>query len=125
MFEITIEGPINLIPKLNHKMKPFSPTMETLSGQFEENGKKARLILIEGEESLDESLIKIAHIIKDLEKESSSKTRFEFRIRNLAYSEPATGSPQFKEPFSAHTLYHYSTLESSYSKDDGITGNRY
>ena len=97
--EITIEGPTQAISELYQKLEDLSPSMETPHWQTEGNEEKARILLLENENNLDDSLLKISRIAKKLEKDIFPMTKFEFRARNLAYSEPSTGSVSFRDPF--------------------------
>jgi ribosomal protein L11 methyltransferase len=99
-FEITIEGPFKAISKLKSNLDPFSPVMKRVPMCNHENPEKGRLIIIEpGEDRLDHSLLVISRIVKETERVLSLESGFDFRVRNLAYSEPSAGSNQFAEPF--------------------------
>ena len=99
-FEITIEGPIEGISRLNSKLVSFSPVMKRLPVHDDENLEIGRvLIVIQGEERLDRELSDISALVTETEKGFSPKPGFDIRVRNLAYSEPSAGSSQFAEPF--------------------------
>ena len=97
--EIAITGPAHAIPTLYQKLRIFSPNIQAQRGQLEGKDGKPSIILIENEESLDSTLLKVSRIVCKLERDLSLTTRLEFRIRNLAYSEPTTESHLFREPF--------------------------
>ncbi|MEE9613204.1 MAG: 50S ribosomal protein L11 methyltransferase [Desulfatiglandales bacterium] len=95
--QITIDGPARAIKELYQKLRNFSPIIENPHGQIEGKDEKAQIILIENEENLDNKLLTVSRIVKKLQKDLSLAKRLEFRVRNLAYSEPATVS--HLEPF--------------------------
>ena len=97
--EIAIEGPVPAISELKGRLKGFLPTIENLQCQNGGNGDIARFVLQERVENLDNRLLEISRIANELEKNLLLEKRLEFRVRNLAYSEPSTGSSLFKEPF--------------------------
>jgi ribosomal protein L11 methyltransferase len=95
--QITIDGPPRAIKELYQKLSIFSPIIENPHRQIEGKDEKARIILLENEENLDNKLLRVSRIVKKLQKDLSLARRLEFRVRNLAYSEPATVS--HLEPF--------------------------
>ena len=61
--------------------------------------KKATIIFLEKEEDLDETLFRLSRIVIGLERSLALEDKFEFRTRNLAYSEPDGSSERFRKPF--------------------------
>ena len=96
--EIEISGASHAITKLHEEIKSFSPNVKNLQGQHGDDD-ISRIVLQERIENLDDTLLKISRIVNKLEKDLSLEKRLEFRVRNLAYSEPSTGSSQFQDPF--------------------------
>jgi len=67
----------------------------------DENRESGRIIIVEPDEAnLDKKLLGISSIITQTERALSLSSEFYIRVRNLAYSEPSSGSSQFMEPFS-------------------------
>ena len=97
--EIAIEGPVPAISELQGRLKAFLPTIENFQCQNGGNGDIARFILQERVENVDKRLLEISRMVNKLEKDLSLEKRLEFRVRNLAYSEPSAGSSQLQEPF--------------------------
>jgi ribosomal protein L11 methyltransferase len=58
------------------------------------------MILESGEKRLDSKLLDISSIVNETKRALSLRSEFYIRVRNLAYSEPSSGSSQFMEPFS-------------------------
>ena len=96
--EVTIKGQRDAILKLIPKVKGFSG-FSGHTERVEDSGQKATIIFIEDEKDLDDTLLKLSRIVADLEKSLSREKMFEFRTRNLAYSEPNGSSERFKNPF--------------------------
>ena len=100
-FEITIEGPYRAISKLGVNLHSFSPLIRKISRRNDKNSEKGRIIILESrEEHLDNKLLEISSILNEAKRTLSLKSEFYMRVRNLAYSEPSSGSSQFMEPFS-------------------------
>ena len=100
-FEITIEGPFADISQLNSNLYSFSPLIKKISGRNHQNRKKGRIIILESREArLDSKLLDISRIVNEAKRALSLRSEFYIRVRNLAYSEPSSGSSQFMEPFS-------------------------
>jgi ribosomal protein L11 methyltransferase len=97
--EIAIEGPRDAIRELMRKVTRLTWTPESHLEEKEINKHKAALIFLETEEQLDETLLRLSRIVVGLEKTLSLEKRFEFRTRNLAYSEPDGSSERLREPF--------------------------
>jgi ribosomal protein L11 methylase PrmA len=60
---------------------------------------KATIIFLEMEADHDETLFRLSRIVLGLEKSLSLENKFEFRTRNLAYSEPDGSSERFNKSF--------------------------
>ena len=100
-FEITIEGPFADISQLNSNLVSFSPVLQKIPVHNDENRERGRIIIVEPDEAnLDKKLLGISSIITQTERALSLSSEFYVRVRNLAYSEPSSGSSQFMEPFS-------------------------
>ncbi len=100
-FEITIEGPYGAISKLSVKLHSFSPLIKKIPGRNDESRERGRIMVLEsGEKRLDSKLLDISSIVNETERALSLRSEFYIRVRNLAYSEPSSGSSQFVEPFS-------------------------
>ena len=100
-FEITIEGPFSAISQLNNNLASFSPVLKRIPVHNDENREMGRIIIVEpDEDNLDKKLLGISSIITQTERGLSLSSEFYIRVRNLAYSEPSSGSSQFMEPFS-------------------------
>ena len=99
-FEITIEGPFTAISQLNSDLHSFSPLMKKIPGRNEKNRERGRITILESrEERLDNKLLDISRIVNEAKRTLSLRSEFYVRVRNLAYSEPSSGSSQFMEPF--------------------------
>ena len=100
-FEITIEGPYGAISKLSVNLHSFSPLIKKIPGRNDKNSEEGRIIILESrEEHLDNKLLEISSIVNETRRTLSLRSEFYMRVRNLAYSEPSSGSSQFIEPFS-------------------------
>ena len=100
-FEITVEGPFTDISQLNSSLISFSPVLKRIPVRNDENRESGRIIIVEPDEAnLDKKLLGISSIITQTERALSLSSEFYVRVRNLAYSEPSSGSSQFMEPFS-------------------------
>ena len=100
-FEITIEGTFRDVSKLSTNLRLFSPLIKKIPWHNDKNTERGRIIILESEEQLlDNKLQKISSIANETRKTLSLKSEFHMRVRNLAYSEPSSGSSQFMEPFS-------------------------
>jgi ribosomal protein L11 methyltransferase len=99
-FEITIEGPYWAISQLSNNLASFSPLIKKIPGRNDENSERGRIIILESrEERLDNKLLDISRIVNEAKRALSLRSGFYIRVRNLAYSEPSSGSSQFMEPF--------------------------
>ena len=100
-FEIAIEGPYWAISQLTSNLYSFSPLIKKIPGRNDENRERGRIMILEsGEKRLDNKLLDISSIVNETERALSLRSEFYIRVRNLAYSEPSSGSTQFMEPFS-------------------------
>ena len=82
--EITIEGPLDAISRLQEKLRDLSPELRP-HGKHQQS-----LRIIETENGLDSRLLFISRALKGM-------SGLELRVRNLAYSEPVVVSSD--EPF--------------------------
>jgi len=99
-FEIEIEGPFSAISTLSQQLKNLSPGFESALKTSHHKGPKGRISFVEiGNEFLDNRLLQISRIIKEIEKSLSPEANIEIRVRNLSYSEPAIGDARFEKPF--------------------------
>ena len=99
-YEITVEGPVFALLRLHHDLRRFSPVMEKIQQKSSHKEERGTISFVEPNDSLfDEKLREVYRIITNVENAFSLDTKFDIRVRNLAYSEPSTGSTQFTEPF--------------------------
>lgn len=99
-YEISIEGPIFALQKLQYELRCFSPRFEKMPQWSKNEERWGKISFIETDHALlDDKLRGLYRTIKSVEKALSLSTKFDIRVRNLAYSEPSTGSSQFAEPF--------------------------
>jgi ribosomal protein L11 methyltransferase len=91
--EIAIEGPWEAVLALYRKLPYGSGKPEQ---GLRDDPQRARLILIEEDERVNECLIRISEIA---EKDLGVADALEFRVRNLAYSEPSSWCESLREPF--------------------------
>jgi ribosomal protein L11 methyltransferase len=98
-FEIAIKGPRDAILELIQKVKRLTWTPENNLKEMEDSGEKATIIFTEKKEDLDETLLRLSRIVIGLERSLSLENKFEFRTRNLAYSEPNGSNEKFKNSF--------------------------
>jgi ribosomal protein L11 methyltransferase len=97
--EISIEGSPHAIWKLMQKVKRLTWTPEIHLDSGKDAEEKATIIFLEKEEELDETLLRLSRVALGLERSLSLEKKFEFRTRNLAYSEPDGSSERFRKPF--------------------------
>ncbi len=97
--EIAIEGPRDAVQELGKKVKRLTWAPESHLEEKDDKKEKATIIFLEKEEDLDETLFRLSRIVVGLEKSLSLEHKFEFRTRNLAYSEPDGSSERFRKPF--------------------------
>jgi ribosomal protein L11 methyltransferase len=91
--EIAIEGPWEAILALHRKLPCGSENLERGIG---DDPQRARLILVEEDERVNQVLIRISEIA---ERQLRIADALEFRVRNLAYSEPSPWCESLREPF--------------------------
>jgi ribosomal protein L11 methyltransferase len=91
--EIAIEGPCEMVLALKQRLPNRSEKPEQGIG---DDPQRARLILIEEDDRVNQVLIRISEIA---EREIPSAEALEFRVRNLAYSEPSPWCESLREPF--------------------------
>ena len=91
--EIAIEGPWETVLALQQRLPKGS---EQLDRGVRDDPERARLILIEEDGRVNEALIRISAIA---ERELPNAEALEFRVRNLAYSEPSPWCESLREPF--------------------------
>lgn len=85
--EIAVAGPAGALVALCKALKPFGPTFEHPEGE------PPRILLFSDHRSLDDRLLAVSRLTAELEKGLCLDETFDFRVRNLAYSEP----PPFRE----------------------------
>jgi len=91
--EIAIEGPCEAVRALHLKLACGSEQVEQ---GVDKDPQRARLILVEEDDRLNQVLIRISEIA---ERELRIAESLEFRVRNLAYSEPSPWCESLREPF--------------------------
>ena len=99
-YEISIEGPIFPLQKLQNELRCFSPGFEKMPQWSRNEENWGRISFVETDHDLlDDTLRGLYRTITSVEKALSLSTKFDIRVRNLAYSEPSTGSSRFAKPF--------------------------
>lgn len=99
-YEISIEGPIFALQRLQYELRCFSPRFEKVPQWSRNEEDWGRISFVETDHGLlDDKLRGLYRTITSVEKAFSLSTKFDIRVRNLAYSEPSTGSSRFAEPF--------------------------
>ena len=91
--EIAIEGPLEAVLALRQRLPKGSGKLDQ---GLEEDPQRARLILVEEDDRVNQILIRISEIA---ERELRIAEELEFRVRNLAYSEPSAWCESLREPF--------------------------
>jgi ribosomal protein L11 methyltransferase len=91
--EIAIEGPCEALRALHRKLAFGSEEVEQ---GVDKDPQRAKLILVEEDERVNQVLIRISEIA---ERELRIAESLEFRVRNLAYSEPSPWCESLREPF--------------------------
>jgi ribosomal protein L11 methyltransferase len=99
-FEIAVGGAKPVVDRLLDFLRRQSPGIEASLGPGIRTEERPRLLIIENEDGLDETLLHINRGIRDLGQRFQDGCDLDIRVRNLAYSEPPSGSNQFNEPFS-------------------------
>jgi ribosomal protein L11 methyltransferase len=90
--EIAIEGPRHALLRLCNALDRAVPGMTYSRRGLEEQ--RPGIVILENEKDVDQRLLAISRIARDLEKASGLRGGFEFRVRNLAYSEPSSLFPR-------------------------------
>jgi ribosomal protein L11 methyltransferase len=91
--EIAIEGPRETVLALHRRLRKGE---EQLNLSLSDDPQRARLIFVEEDDRVDQALIRISGIA---ERELRVAEALEFRVRNLAYSEPSPSCESLREPF--------------------------
>jgi ribosomal protein L11 methyltransferase len=112
--EIAIEGPWDAILALQQRLPNRSKKPEQGIG---DDRQRARLILIEEDDRVNQVLIRISEIA---ERELRIADALEFRVRNLAYSEPSPWSESLREPFQPVPSLTIRPWSSSASQPDDL-----
>jgi ribosomal protein L11 methyltransferase len=101
-FEVTIEGPSPVITKLCIELGEFSPRVESTPWRQISPHEQERITLLlkANGEQVDKDLFRISQTVAHMERDFPLNERLNMRVRNLAYSEPYTGSHDFLKPFS-------------------------
>ncbi|MBN1105862.1 MAG: 50S ribosomal protein L11 methyltransferase [Deltaproteobacteria bacterium] len=97
--EIAIEGPLYALARLSEQLGASLPLRKHVFPEETEGEPEGRTILLEDERGLDEKLVEVSRALKRAEEDFSLPKPFDLRVRNLAYSEPASGSEGYREPF--------------------------
>ncbi len=99
-FEIAIEGPSTAISALSHHLKGLSSKLQTIQKTTGDKEGRGKISLLETEEELlDDRLLHLSQIIREIEGLLSAESLFDIRVRNLSYSEPSIGEGAFARPF--------------------------
>lgn len=91
--EIAIEGPWDAVLALHQRLPNRSEKPEQGTG---DDLQRARLILVEEDDQVNQCLIHISSIV---DRDLHVADQLEFRVRNLAYSEPTPWCESLREPF--------------------------
>ena len=91
--EIAIEGPRETVRALEQRLPE---RWETPAQGADDDPQRARLILVEEDDRVDRVLIRISRFA---ERELRNADALEFRVRNLAYSEPSPWCESLRDPF--------------------------
>jgi len=91
--EIAIEGPLETVLALQQRLPKASGQLDQGVGDAP---KRARLILVEEDDRVNQVLIRISGIA---ERELHHAEALEFRVMNLAYTEPSPWCESLREPF--------------------------
>ncbi|MBU2497857.1 MAG: 50S ribosomal protein L11 methyltransferase [Proteobacteria bacterium] len=94
--EIAIEGPPHAISELGRRLAHLSPSLEEPP---DPGDGQAKVLLMEEEKTLNERLMEISRIVNRAEKDLSLRKKFEFKVRNLSYTEPPGGGERQREAF--------------------------
>jgi ribosomal protein L11 methyltransferase len=91
--EIAIEGPLETVLALQQRLPKASGQLDQGVGGAPQ---RARLILVEEDDRVNQVLIRVSEIA---ERELHHAEALEFRVRNLAYTEPSPWCESLREPF--------------------------
>ena len=91
--EIAIEGPLETVLALQQRLPKASGQLDQGVGDAPQ---RARLILVEEDDRVNQVLIRVSGIA---ERELHHAEALEFRVRNLAYTEPSPWCESLREPF--------------------------
>jgi ribosomal protein L11 methyltransferase len=91
--EIAVEGPLEALLALQQRLPEGWQSPEPI---VDHDPQRARLIRIEEDDRVNEILIRISEIA---ERQLSKADELEFRVRNLAYSEPSPWCESLRNPF--------------------------
>jgi ribosomal protein L11 methyltransferase len=114
--EIAIEGPCEAVRALHRKLAFGSEQVEQ---GVDKDRQRAKLILVEEDDRLNQVLIRISEIA---ERELRIAESLEFRVRNLAYSEPSPWCESLREPFQPVPSLTVRPWSPSASRSDGRHG---
>jgi ribosomal protein L11 methyltransferase len=99
-FEITIQGPRTAVGALLPRLKGTSVPMDvTHGGNDLEQGEVKIVVVLSGEDRLNAVLSSFSLLISEMDREPHLTDQLHMRVRNLAYSEPPSGSDRFLDPF--------------------------
>jgi ribosomal protein L11 methylase PrmA len=99
-YGISIEGPVFALQRLQHELRSLSPRLKQAPQSSKNKEKWGKLSFVETDHGLlDDTLKGLYRTITRVEKALSLRTKFDLRVRNLAYSEPPAGSRQYLESF--------------------------
>jgi SAM-dependent methyltransferase len=99
-FEISIEGPSQAIEALSRLLEGVVFRSETVPPLEPDFPPLASICIRESSpESVDRRLLELSPLIDRVEGEGDLRDCVKLRVRNLAYSEPPSGSEGFLEPF--------------------------
>jgi ribosomal protein L11 methyltransferase len=99
-YGISIEGPVFALQRLQHELRSSSPRTKKAPQSSKNKEKWGKLSFVETDHGLlDDTLKGLYRTITSVEKALSLRTKLDIRVRNLAYSEPSSGSRQYSESF--------------------------
>jgi ribosomal protein L11 methyltransferase len=99
-YGISIEGPVFALQRLQHELRYLSPRLKKAPHSSKNKEKWGKISFVETDHNLlDDTLKGLYRTITRVEKALSLRTKFDLRVRNLAYSEPPSGSRQYSESF--------------------------
>lgn len=99
-FEIAVEGPPPAIEKLSSLLEGVRFQTRSVPPLEEDSSALATVCIRESSpELVDRRLLELAPLMDKVEAEGDFRDCLKLRVRNLAYSEPPSGSEDFLEPF--------------------------